>query len=257
MRRMPSGWTPDPAGPSVPRMTRCGHFSCSAIFAAAMATRSLPLCTISIARPERSHSSQTWASGSEVWPPLMWPMTSASASSTTSLSIRPEPGMEGPPVWIVLWMPYLRAQATIGAASLPAFTEPSPISPSSLTPASARSLKSCSTMPLLDHRRAGEHLDAAGPEIVERALGRDGQRLQADDVLGPAREVHLAGGNHRRHAAVHRGIDPSQLVLARRPVAEHGMNVAVDQAGRDGCLPRVDEGARAFRRRSRPPCRTR
>jgi hypothetical protein len=36
----------------------------------------------------------------------MWPTTSVSASSTTSLSINPEPGIEGPPVWIVLWMPY-------------------------------------------------------------------------------------------------------------------------------------------------------
>ena len=54
---------------------------------------------------------------------------SASASSTTSLSISPEPGIDGPPVWIVLWMPCLRAQATMVRASSPAFTDPSPISP--------------------------------------------------------------------------------------------------------------------------------
>ncbi|MCC2666002.1 MAG: hypothetical protein K0S35_3924 [Geminicoccaceae bacterium] len=77
----------------------------------------------------------------------MWPITSASASSTTSASISPEPGIEGPPVWIVLWMPYLRAQATICLASSPRLTPPSPTSPSSLTPASAMSLKSSSTMP--------------------------------------------------------------------------------------------------------------
>ena len=82
---------------------------------AAIATRSLPLCTISMARLQRSHSSHTCASGSAVWPPLMWPMMSASASSTTSLSISPEPGIDGPPVWMVLWMPCLRAQATISS----------------------------------------------------------------------------------------------------------------------------------------------
>src|SRR5574337_96808 len=48
---------------------------------------------------------------------------------------------------MVLWMPYLRAQATICPASSPALTEPSPTSPSSLTPASASSLKSCSAIP--------------------------------------------------------------------------------------------------------------
>ena len=51
--------------------------------------------------------------GQAVWPPLIWPMMSASASSTVSLSIMLLPGIEGPPVWMVLWMPYLRAQATI------------------------------------------------------------------------------------------------------------------------------------------------
>ena len=43
MRRMPSGCTPEPAGPSVPRITRCGQRSSIAAFAAAIATRSLPL----------------------------------------------------------------------------------------------------------------------------------------------------------------------------------------------------------------------
>ena len=87
MRRMPSGCTPEPAGPSVPRITRCGHLSSMAARAAPMATRSLPLCTISIPRVLCSHRSHTCLSGSEVWPPLMWPMMSASASSTVSLSM--------------------------------------------------------------------------------------------------------------------------------------------------------------------------
>jgi hypothetical protein len=75
-------------------------------------------------------------SGSAVWPPLMWPTTSVSASSTTSLSMRPEPGIDGPPVWMVLWMPYFRAQATMRRAVGPSFTPPKPTSPSSVTPAS-------------------------------------------------------------------------------------------------------------------------
>ena len=109
--------------------------------------RSLPLCTISSARGLFSHSVQTALYESEVWPPLTWPITSASASSTTCSSISPEPGIEGPPVWIVLCIPCLRAHATIRAASSPALTEPSPTSPSSFTPAAAISAKSLSVIP--------------------------------------------------------------------------------------------------------------
>ena len=140
--------------------------------------------------------------GSAVWPPLMWPMTSASASSTTSLSIRPEPGIEGPPVWMVLWMPYLRAQPTIALASSPLLTPPRPTSPSSFTPACGQLLEVALDHALLDHRRAGQHLDAAGPEGVEGALRRDGQRLHADDVLGTPGQMHLAGRDHGGDAAV-------------------------------------------------------
>ena len=78
----------------------------------------------------------------------MWPMMSGPVSSTTSASISPEPGIEGPPVWIVDWMPYLRAQPTIFFASSPVLTPPRPISPSSLTPASARNRKSSSSIPV-------------------------------------------------------------------------------------------------------------
>src|SRR6185295_19334194 len=58
-----------------------------------------------------------------------------------------EPAMDGPPVWIVTVMPCALAQRTIGAASLPVFTEPRPISPTSFTPAAAISLKSASVRP--------------------------------------------------------------------------------------------------------------
>src|SRR5207237_278613 len=58
-----------------------------------------------------------------------------------------EPAIDGPPVWIVTVMPCCFAQRTIGAASLPVLTEPSPISPTSFTPAAAISAKSASVRP--------------------------------------------------------------------------------------------------------------
>jgi len=54
--------------------------------------------------------------------------------------------MEGPPVWMVDWMPYLRAHPTILRAVGPSLTPPRPTSPSSRTPAAASSLKSSSTI---------------------------------------------------------------------------------------------------------------
>ena len=83
----------------------------------------------------------------DVVPPLMWPTTSGAASSTTSALIGLLPAIEGPPVWVVTVMPWARAQRTIGAASLPVFTEPRPISPTRRTPAAAISAKSPSVMP--------------------------------------------------------------------------------------------------------------
>ena len=47
-----------------------------------------------------------------------------------ALSIRLEPGIEGPPVWMVLSILNLRAQATIWRAVAPSFTLPRPTSPS-------------------------------------------------------------------------------------------------------------------------------
>ena len=180
----------------------------------------------------------------------MWPITSASASSTTSASIRPEPGIEGPPVWIVLWMPYLRAQATIRLASSPCLTPPRPTSPSSLTPASASSRKSLLDHACLEHRGAGVQLDPARAEVRERALGRDRQRLDPDHVPRPSRQMDLARRDHRRDAAVQEAVDPVQLALAGRPVAEHRVDVAVDQAGGERRALGIDDdvGVRRHRR---------
>ena len=77
-----------------------------------------------------------------------------------------EPAMEGPPVWIVTVMPCFLAHRTIGAASLPVLTEPSPISPTSLTPARAISAKSSSTRPELQDRRPRVNLDAGGTRVA-------------------------------------------------------------------------------------------
>ena len=41
-------------------------------------------------------------------------------------------------------------------------------------------------------------------------------------------------------------VDPADLVLPRRPVAGDGMDVAVDQAGRNRGAVGVDDGGRAF-----------
>ena len=83
----------------------------------------------------------------DVVPPLMCPTTCGSASSTTSALIGLEPAIDGPPVWMVTVIPCCLAQRTIGAASLPVFTEPRPISPTSFTPAEAMSAKSASVSP--------------------------------------------------------------------------------------------------------------
>ena len=77
----------------------------------------------------------------------MWPTTCGCASSTTSAVMALEPAIDGPPVWIVTVIPWRRAHSTIGAASLPVLTEPSPISPTKVTPARAISAKSASVRP--------------------------------------------------------------------------------------------------------------
>src|SRR6516162_3417148 len=71
MRRMPSGCTPEPAGASVPRMTRCRSPISRAVRSVNSAERSLPLCTSSSPRLQPSQMQRIWSSGSAVWPPLM------------------------------------------------------------------------------------------------------------------------------------------------------------------------------------------
>ena len=60
--------------------------------------------------------------------------------------------------------------------------------------------------------------------------------------LRPAGGMHLPGRDHGGDAAVEAALDPADLVLPRRPVAQHRMDVAVDQPGRDRAAMRVDGG---------------
>ena len=97
---------------------------------------------------------------------------------------------------------------------------------------------------MLDHRRAGMHLDPRGPEILVPALRRNRHRLEAHDVLGTARHVHLAGRNQRRDPAVQRAVDPVQLLLARRVIAHDRVHVTVDQPRAQPGLVGIDHAGR-------------
>ncbi len=92
---------------------------------------------------------------------------------------------------------------------------------------------------------AGVQLDPEGAEVRVHALRGDRPGLEADDVLGASREVHLAGGHHLRHPAVKIALDPAELILPWRPVSGHRMDMAVDEAG-------TDDGAVAVHDRPRP-----
>src|SRR6202035_5055080 len=134
----------------------------------------------------------------------MWPITSVSASSTTSLSIRPEPGIEGPPVWIVLWMPYLRAHPTILRAVGPSLTPRRPVTGDGMNMA----------------------VDQAGR--YRRAIGiDDGGGAFGIDVFGAAdRRDPAVDGQNRV------GIQNRLLEGPR----EHQPDITDHEFGRPGCL---------------------
>src|ERR1700736_6430868 len=99
---------------------------------------------------------------------------------------------------------------------------------------------------VFDHGRAGMDLHAAGAERPERTLCKNRHRLDADDIARAAGHMNFAGRDHGGDAAVQITVDPVDLVLPRRPVAGDGMDVAVDQAGRDGGAVGIDDGGGAF-----------
>ena len=80
------------------------------------------------------------------------------------------------------------------------------------------------------HRCARDHLGSCRTEILEAALRHNRQRLDALRIPGATRQMHFARRNQRRDAAIHPHLDPADLVLARCPIANHRMAMAVDQA---------------------------
>ena len=100
--------------------------------------------------------------------------------------------------------------------------------------------------PVFDHRRPGMDLDPRGAEIFVPALGSYRHGFQPDDILGAARHMHFARRNQRGDTAVQGAVDPVKLLLARGIVADHRVNVAVDQAGDQRDAVGVNLGRRAF-----------
>ena len=84
----------------------------------------------------------------------------------------PEPGIEGPPVWIVLWMPYLRAQATMRLAFGPSLTPPRPDFAQQRHAGVGEILEILLGHAGLDAGGAGVNLDAGRARISELPLRR-------------------------------------------------------------------------------------
>ena len=87
---------------------------------------------------------------------------------------------------MVLWIPCLRAHATICRACAPAFTR----AEANLTEQRDTGRRQLGEVglrhALLDHRGTGQHLHASGTEVVECALRGDRQGLESDNVLRPS-----------------------------------------------------------------------
>ena len=95
---------------------------------------------------------------------------------------------------------------------------------------------------VFDHRSTGVDLDAAGAEIFVPALRGDRHGFEANDIPWATGHVDLSGGNQRGDAAVQGAVDPMELLLAGRVVADDGMNVAVDQTGGERDAVGIDRG---------------
>ena len=207
---------------------------------ACSAARPLPQWTISIAIPLATSCSMS-ASGSAVVPPLTWPTMSGRASSTTSARIALEPAIDGPPVWNVDTMPCVPRPGE-HRRRLRRRSSRSPGRPRrrALTPAAASSAKSCLLEAQLEDRGAGVDLHA-------RPGGR--WRTPARATIASALSPTMSFGRPGRWTspaeiievtpAVELGLDEVDRALARRPVAEHRVDVGVDEAGeRRGALAR-------------------
>ena len=95
-----------------------------------------------------------------------------------------------------------------------------------------------------DHR-AGIDLGAAPADAAGGGGGHHrerGHEIGREIFVVEARHVQLAGRDHGGGAAVHVIADPADGVLRRRPLAEHRMDMAVDQARHDGAAAGVEHG---------------
>ena len=153
----------------------------------------------------------------------MWPMMSVSASSTTSLSIRPEPGIDGPPVWMVLWMPYLRAQATIWRAVVAVLDRAEADLAEQLHAGGGQLLEVLLDHAVLDDRRAGHEpsrrrggrLTKVRCAVMASAFRPTMSRGRPGVCTSPAEIMVVTPPFSVR-------VDPAELALARRPVAATG-----------------------------------
>jgi hypothetical protein len=93
---------------------------------------------------------------------------------------------------------------------------------------------------VLEQDGARVDLHAGGAQVLERAVRQDRERLHAGRVGGAPRQMGLAGRQHRGHAAVQVRVDPVELLLARREVAEDRVRVVVAQARGHGGSRGVD-----------------
>ena len=98
--------------------------------------------------------------------------------------------------------------------------------------------------PVFDDRRARMNLDAGGPEILVPTLRGNRHGLEADHILGPPGHMHLARRDQRCHPAVQGAVDPMQLLLSGRVIADDRVNMAVDQSRRQRDPLGIDNGVR-------------
>ena len=244
-RSMPSGWTPDPAGLSVPITRRPSSPRRATSAATSPAAFTFPLCTISTRAVVSSRIRSTWSSGSAVGPPFTWPATSGRTRTTKSAPTMPLPGIEAPPVCTITRIPHACAQRVISAATSASFTPEIPISPTRSTPAAAISRKSASVSPGSSSTAPACTFTPDGRSVRERRVREDRERLHPGGIGRTARRVRLARRDHRRRPAVQVRVDEVDLELSRREVAEHRMRVVVAEAGRHGRAGGVDHGVDA------------
>ena len=74
--------------------------------------------------------------------------------------------------------------------------------------------------------------DAGRPQVVVAAFGDNRHRQRRSRIRrqGQPREMQLAGGDQRGHAAVHIVGDPRERVLCRRIFADGWMRMGIDQS---------------------------